>query len=287
MKDLLNYISKYLNGNIVNYQTLSGGDISKSYVLSTKTDRFFLKINSDCEITDLFLKEKEGLEAIRNTKTIATPEIYHLGKFKNSSFMILQYIERKHPDDADFTRLGHQLALLHKNGQSTFGFNTDNYIGSLNQSNHSRDDWTSFYINERLIPQFELSVSRNLLVPTDIPKKDKLLNVCNALFSDIKPSFLHGDLWNGNFMISSDGVPYLIDPAVYYGHHEIDIAMTKLFGGFSKSFYRAYQEHFNVKIDNDDRCVLYQLYYLLVHLNLFGLTYKSSVKNILNRIFKN
>ena len=110
-------------------------------------------------------------------------------------------------------------------------------------------------------------------------------NACQEFFNDISPSLLHGDLWSGNFLIATDGTPYLIDPAVYYGHHEIDIAMSKLFGGFGMSFYKAYQEHFKFDSLTDSRIDLYQLYYLLVHLNLFGSSYMGAVNKILSKYF--
>jgi len=111
------------------------------------------------------------------------------------------------------------------------------------------------------------------------------LKTCENLFPDTKPSLLHGDLWSGNYLISENGTPYLIDPAVYYGHHEVDIAMTKLFGGFDSSFYGAYAESLPKVRGEKERNDIYQLYYLLVHLNLFGSSYKSSVTSILKTYF--
>ena len=109
--------------------------------------------------------------------------------------------------------------------------------------------------------------------------------ICQELFAEISPTLLHGDLWSGNYLISTEGRPYLIDPAVYYGHREVDIAMTKLFGGFGADFYAAYWEHFSRDSNETARNDLYQLYYLLVHLNLFGASYYNSVKGILGCYF--
>jgi fructosamine-3-kinase len=122
-----------------------------------------------------------------------------------------------------------------------------------------------------------------LLSATDIPDDTKMLSVFEELFSGVTPSLLHGDLWNGNYLISTDGTPYLIDPAVYYGHSEVDLAMSLLFGGFGESFYAAYHEIIPATPGMDERIGIYQLYYLLVHLNLFGAAYYERVKQGLRR----
>ena len=142
-----------------------------------------------------------------------------------------------------------------------------------------------FYIDERLLPQFDLAQSKGLLRSNEIPDKEIMKGNLNDLIKVVKPSLLHGDLWGGNFLIGKDGTPYLIDPAVYYGHHEVDIAMSKLFGGFGSAFYSAYYEVFPESSRINDRIEIYQLYYLLVHLNIFGSSYYGSVKQILNKYF--
>ncbi len=233
----------------------------------------------------MFLAETTGLEAIAKTNTIKTPKVFNYGTYDGFSFLLMEYIESKSPSNNDFELLGNQLALLHKITRNEFGFEKDNFIGSLPQSNQKHMSWTNFYLEERIIPQIQLALSNNLLSSKEVPSRLNIKNVCKEFFSDISPSLLHGDLWSGNFLIATDGTPYLIDPAVYYGHHEIDIAMSKLFGGFGMSFYKAYQEHFKFDSLTDSRIDLYQLYYLLVHLNLFGSSYVGSVNKILSKYF--
>ena len=201
------------------------------------------------------------------------------------SFLILEWIESKRPDNKDFEELGKQLAALHQYSCKSFGLNHDNFIGSLNQTNKQHLNWTGFYIEERLLPQLHLAKAKGLLNPKEIPTTTTMQHFLKSLFKTVKPSLLHGDLWSGNYLISTNGAPYLIDPAVYYGHHEVDIAMTKLFGGFSNDFYKAYHDIIPKDTNTNQRIEIYQLYYLLVHLNLFGSSYYCSVTSILKRFF--
>ena len=112
---------------------------------------------------------------------------------------------------------------------------------------------------------------------------EKLFSVLQNLIPEASPSLLHGDLWSGNFMCGEDGEAVIFDPAVYYGHREIELAFTQMFGGFDKSFYSAYNEEFPLLPGFDDRVDLYNLYPLLVHLNLFGQSYLSGITQTLSR----
>ena len=284
---IIDHISEKLGESILNYRTISGGDISDAYLLRSTQNAYLLKVNSSEHAYAMFMSEKYGLESIANTKTIATPKVIDLDKVHNESYILLEYIESKNANEEDYRNLGYQLAKLHlnKSKDSLFGFEADNLIGSLPQSNYKHTTWLSFYIEERIIPQLQLAKSKNILNLIDIPKVEQLYEIWELYFKDVKPSLIHGDLWGGNFLIAKNGTPYLIDPAVYYGHGEVDIAMSKLFGGFSTSFYNAYREI--IPFDNltKERIEIYQLYYLLVHFNLFGSSYYESVKRILNQFF--
>ena len=264
---------------------LSGGDIATSFLLRTPKARFLLKTHHASHALEMFLVEKLGLETIANTNVIKTPTIYFCDRFQNTAFLVMQYIDVKKPSKKDFERLGHGLAQLHKFSSDLFGFSIDNYIGSLPQSNFQHHDWATFYFKERLKPQIEMARNKKLLSSYEIPGEDHMGEVCSRLLQEVTPSLLHGDLWSGNFLISENGDPYLIDPSTYFGHHEVDLAMTKLFGGFGDAFYSAYHEHWPSLSGSVERNDLYQLYYLLVHLNLFGISYYSSVKRILDRYF--
>ena len=285
-KNLKEHIAYLLCVKIERIQSVSGGDISEAYLLETETERFFCKINHGENGYELFKAEKIGLQAIAQSKTISVPNILLCEPLEKGGFLVMDYIEPKRPTETDYELLGHQLAALHHNTtQDKFGFSSDNYIGNLEQSNSNHTQWAEFYVQERLAPQLQLAKDTGRLNDNEIPSGNQLLTTCKNLFTDTKPSLLHGDLWSGNYLISENGTPYLIDPAVYYGHHEVDIAMTRLFGGFGASFYNAYQEHFAPLGNEKERTDIYQLYYLLVHLNLFGNSYKASVTEILRRYF--
>ena len=285
MNTIIQHISELLKETIKGYKPISGGDISQALFIETSHNRYFLKANNKPDALQMFKTEAFGLKTIRNTQTISVPEVFYSGKVEDNAFILLEFIESKPASNDDFERLGQQLAKMHQITSEAFGFSDDNFIGSLTQSNRSHDSWIDFYINERLYPQFELALFKGLLRSTESPSQQCIKSSLLDLMKGITPSLLHGDLWGGNFLISNDGNPYLIDPAVYYGHHEVDIAMSKLFGGFGSSFYRTYHEVFPKTPETITRIEIYQLYYLLVHLNIFGSSYYSSVKKILDTYF--
>lgn len=282
----VDFLSEKLHTTIKSYQPISGGDISNAYLIETSLEKFFLKLNKNPNALDIFTAEKKGLETIAATRTIKTPNAIDIGKYNEHAFLILEYIETKNPSDREMESFGFQLAELHNSQSENYvGFPEDNFIGRLHQSNKQHKTWIDFYIEERLQPQFDMALKQGFLNSKEIPSKEHLHSNLKTFFNTINPSLLHGDLWNGNYLISSNGEVYLIDPATYYGHHEVDIAMSKLFGGFSNSFYNAYQQVIPFDKNTNSRIELYQLYYLLVHLNMFGNSYYSSVKRILSNYF--
>lgn len=279
------YLSKHLDQPITAIKSIAGGDISLAYKIETSSQNYFLKVNSNQEASPMFQAERRGLETIAKTNTINVPHVYFCGSFKGNAFLLMEFIESKLPDHEDFFQLGKKLAELHQHHAETFGLNHDNFIGTLPQNNHQHKTWTEFYINERLLPQLEISQKLKRLSHQDLPNKKVMTERLGELFSGITPSLVHGDLWNGNFLISKDGVPFLIDPAIGYAHYEVDLAMSRLFGGFGDSFYEAHANYFPLTAHQQQRMEIYQLYYLLVHLNLFGRPYYPSVKTILDKYF--
>jgi fructosamine-3-kinase len=151
--------------------------------------------------------------------------------------------------------------------------------------NHQDDDWPRFYVEHRLNVQLRMSRDAGLLSGNEIPGENVMVRTVENLCPNVTPSLIHGDLWGGNYLISSEGIPCLIDPAIYYGHHEVDLAMSRLFGGFDTGFYSAYHELMPYAPGSEERNDIYQLYYLLVHLNLFGPSYYHRVKQLLTRYF--
>lgn len=285
MKGLVGYISDKIHSPVTSYNSVSGGDISSTYLLQTETERYFLKVNSKPFALQMFHAEQKGLQAIEDTKTIAVPHVNLVDSLEEKSFLLMDFVESKRPDSSDYYRLGKQLAKLHQTTQTNFGFPNDNFIGSLPQSNTPHEKWAAFYWYERIFPQLKMALDNQLLRENEIPSEEKAVEVFNHVYGNVTPSLLHGDLWGGNYLIAANGTPYLIDPATYYGHSMVDMAMSKLFGGFGQSFYDAYHEIVPKTESYDAQIDLYQLYYLLVHLNLFGHGYYSSVISILKRYF--
>ncbi|NMH86705.1 fructosamine kinase family protein [Flavivirga algicola] len=283
--DLRSYVSTLLKESIIKVFSVQGGDISKAYRIDTPKNSYFLKLNGAINAKKMFQSEAHGLQLIRKTSTIKTPKVLAYDTFEDTAFLLMEFIENKSPSSEDSKNLGLQLAALHKCTSEDFGLGQDNFIGSLAQSNTQHKTWLDFYIYERLLPQLELAQQKRLLSKNECPSIQKIEDVLESLFVDIKPALLHGDLWSGNYLISKDGTPYLIDPASYYGHYEVDIAMSKLFGGFDTSFYEAYFSNLKSDKNTSARIEIYQFYYLLVHLNLFGHSYYGSVFSILKKYF--
>lgn len=284
-EDLIKHLENRLDQEISSFCRVSGGDISLAYQIQTEVDTFFLKVNSNASALNMFQTEEIGLNVINKSKAIRAPKVYTSGKHGNLTYLLMDWIESKSPSNSDLELFGTQLAQLHAKKEKEFGFHIDNYIGSLPQVNKTHNNWLDFYIEERLQPQLNLSLVKGLLNQSETPSPEKMKEACHVIFQNVQPSLLHGDLWSGNYLIAQNGDPYLIDPAVYYGHSEVDIAMSKLFGGFGDQFYKAYHKIIPKDKFTDKRITLYQLYYLLVHLNLFGHSYYRSVKHILSKHF--
>jgi fructosamine-3-kinase len=282
---LQDYISSLLKETILSVLPVSGGDISQSFKINTPKNSYFIKTNRSKDALTMFQAETYALNLIRSTDTIKSPEVLLSDTFHEYSFLILEFIESKSPSSHDFKTLGTKLAELHQITSDVFGLDEDNFIGSLFQSNKQNTSWVEFYTNERLLPQLQLAKQHDLLSDNECPSEIVITEILGNLFQNVKPSLLHGDLWSGNYLIAKDGTPYLIDPATYYGHHEVDIAMSKLFGGFGEDFYKAYYNILTTDTKTNSRLEIYQLYYLLVHLNLFGKSYYSSVNRILKKYF--
>jgi fructosamine-3-kinase len=193
--------------------------------------------------------------------------------------LLLSFVEPSNTSRQFWETFGIQLAQLHEKSQPRFGLDHDNYIGSLHQRNQPHDYWPEFFIEERLCVQLTLATSNG--VSSSLVKKfEVLFKQLPSLLPVEKPSLLHGDLWRGN-LITETRLPCLIDPAVYFGHREVDLAMTQLFGGFDPIFLESYQGVFPLEKGWRDRLDLYNLYPLLVHLNLFGRSYEAKILNIL------
>ncbi len=258
---------------------VGGGSISEAYKVRTSEGTYFFKYKAEAP-SNFFAMEKQGLDTLRQ----GYPRIPRVLAF-DINWILMEWIEPGRTKEKTAITLGHGLAQLHRTTAPYFGLKEDNVIGELPQSNGWQESWVNFYREKRLQAQGEIAHRRGYLHGKRASRLYLLLDRLDQWLDDpsISPALLHGDLWSGNFITDQAGNPWLIDPAVYFGHREVDIAFTELFGGFPPSFYAAYQEAFPLSKDYDDRKPLYQLYYLLVHLNLFGEAYGARVDQILKR----
>ncbi|MCX6230689.1 MAG: fructosamine kinase family protein [Bacteroidetes bacterium] len=269
--------------HIHSIEALAGGDINFVYKINTNLDAYVVKWNYTNKFPLMFEAEASGLQLLKSAAAIEIPEVIAFSEIENYSFLILKFITsgKRRPDFwEDF---GLKLAGLHKNTESYFGLDSDNYIGSLHQSNTKKENWAAFFIEQRLQPVIKLAKDHHLIDNSLVIAFEKLFSKMDSLFPQEIPALLHGDLWNGNYMVSPDGSACLIDPAVYYGHREMDIAMTKLFGGFDSNFYDAYNKVFPMENGWQQRMDYCNLYPLMVHVNLFGIGYVNAVKTILQK----
>jgi protein-ribulosamine 3-kinase len=257
---------------------VSGGSINRAYRLEVGGRRFFAKVNSAGKHPLMFELEANGLRALRVEGGPRIPDVIATGYADDDAFLVLEWIEPgKKP--VDFGKaFGKQLATLHRQTHKLFGWEEDNYIGSLFQSNGRLRNWPEFYMINRLDPQVEMAFNNGLLSKQHIRWFNVLYGKLEELIPQEIPALIHGDLWGGNYLVDESGQPILIDPAVYYGHREMDLGMMQLFGGFDQSIFEAYNRHFPLEKGWEDRIPLNQLYPLLVHVNLFGSGYVGQVE---------
>lgn len=263
-------------------ELLNGGCINTVVKVTTEQTVFCVKINESNSV-DRYEKERNGLDLLRQTKTVRIPELLGVGSLDGKAFFVMEYINTSFENQTYWEKLGQQIAALHQHTAPRFGLSEDNFIGDLPQYNDFYADGIKFFIEKRLKVQAGLAFYNGKLSEKTLRKLDKLYEILPQILPNEKPALLHGDLWSGNILVGQHQTPFLIDPAVYYGLREAEIAFTRLFGGFELPFYNAYNETFALEPQFEERVPIYNLYPLLVHVNLFGSGYLSSVENIINR----
>jgi len=294
-------IQKYLNRLLteklglqlssVEVHPVGGGCINETYRVRINGDsKFFLKLNAVSKYPLLFEKEKNGLKLLEKQKIIHVPAVIACEDLDNYQLLLLEWIDEGIRTEEFWRLFGGQLAALHhqtwlnKNRQTLFGSDEDNYIGSLCQLNNKQENWIQFFSNYRLQPQIRIATDKHLLHTKHLVAFENLATKLPGIFNDEqRSSLLHGDLWSGNFMCNQKSQPVLIDPAIYFGHRSMDLAMTTLFGGFDKVFYESYNYCFPFPKNYHEQWEVCNLYPLLIHLNLFGLGYLGQIESTLRR----
>lgn len=262
---------------------VAGGDINTSYLLTCAEQRFFVKTLSHSQAQSMHQTEAQSLKALAQNTAIAVPKVIGEGSCASTSFLILQALTLDGP--RNWQALGSGLAQLHSFSAAQFGWPQNNFIGTTVQVNRQHECWSDFWWQERMLPQLQLAY--NIGYGTKLqPQEQKLHEACNRLLANHQPqvSLVHGDLWGGNIGFLPNGQPAVFDPACYYGDREVDIAMSQLFGGFGDDFYRAYDADWPLTNGYEQRAVLYNLYHLLNHLNLFGSGYLNQCLSSIQRL---
>ena len=286
--------------SIDNRRSVSGGCINKGYAINSSTRTYFAKINQASQVA-MFEAEALGLQQMAQTQTIRVPQPICWGTEGNSAYIVLEWLDLgSGGSEIAWAEMGRKLAQMHKyippsppllrGGEKVnstllrggFGWDRNNAIGSTPQINNWTADWAEFWTEHRIGYQLQLARRRG----GNFSQGETLLAAIPKLLEGYKPqpSLVHGDLWGGNASVTAAGEPVIFDPAAYWGDREVDIAMTELFGGFSAAFYRGYNEVWLLDSGYEKRKILYNLYHILNHFNLFGGSYESQANQMMNRI---
>ncbi|MEQ8240428.1 MAG: fructosamine kinase family protein [Cyclobacteriaceae bacterium] len=264
------------------WQSISGGCINECFKVSIEKEQYFLKINEAMPL-DFFEKEASGLDILQKNSGFNIPKVLKTGHTNSHGYLLLEFIDSAQKKALFWEDFGIQLAELHSVTHSSFGFTEDNYIGELHQKNSELDQWHKFFWTQRLQPQLKIAHENGRASSELVNDFTQLNKKLRVLLPVEPPALLHGDLWSGNFMTDQYGQATIIDLAVYFGHREAELAFTHLFGGFDVRFYKSYESLKPLESGFNERLDIYNLYPLLVHLNLFGVSYLQQIKLILKR----
>ena len=261
---------------------LSGGQINQTMRMLHGNSSYFVKLNV-AQRRDMFEAEMDGLKELATAGALRVPATVCCGDDGSTTFLIMEHLDLRTTGNP--VALGEGLACLHQITQDQFGWKRDNTIGLTPQLNLPNKDWLEFWSNQRLAYQLNLA-GKNGFSSSLQSQGERLLAELHFFYEAYRPrpALLHGDLWSGNFAYLVSGEPVIFDPAVYYGDHEADLAMTELFGGFSEEFYAAYRNSIPLNPGYSVRKHLYNLYHVLNHLNLFGRGYLAHAESLLGRL---
>lgn len=263
---------------------LSGGSINASLRWTSESGPLFVKL-TETDRAWVLESEADGLRALAAGSAIRVPRVLGVGTAVNRAWLALEWLDLRPASSASEATLGRQLARQHRVTSDTFGWHRRNTIGATEQRNDPATDWARFYVERRLIPQLALAEANGHVGPW-LERGRRLCERVPGLLAThaVRPSLLHGDLWAGNHAEDESGRPVIFDPAVYYGDREADLAMTRLFGGFGREFYQAYEAEWPLDPGSAERVPLYNLYHVLNHLNLFGGGYRRQAEEMIDRL---
>ena len=262
-------------------QSVGGGSINQAYQISDTHHQYFVKLNQASKVA-MFEAEARGLEDITQTHSIRVPKPLCWGSTSGHSYIVLEWLDLGYGNTQSWDIMGRQLAAMHQTVSTQgFGWCQNNTIGATPQLNPWTQDWGTFFTEHRIGYQLKLAQRRG----RQFSRASRLLEIIpQRLSHQPQPSLVHGDLWSGNAMVTTTGKPIILDPAVYYGDREVDIAMSELFGGFPPAFYQGYQAVFPLEQGYKQRKTLYNLYHILNHFNLFGGSYASQAERMIDQV---
>lgn len=279
-------LERRLDVTIESVAAVGGGCIANASRIETNGIPYFLKYGDE-DVARTFPGEAAGLDALAAAECpLVVPTVLETAPATDErpGFLVMEWINSGRQARGFWEHFGEGLAALHRSGAEGYGFERDNFIGQLPQRNNWSESWPSFFRTERLEPQVEMARDRGRWQDAwDQPLDALYRRLPDILPAKPPPSVVHGDLWKGNFMVTAVGKPALIDPATYYGHREVDLAMTELFGGYEDRFYEAYRSAWGVEPGYETRRDVYNLYHLINHLNHFGGGYAGSVQKTLQQ----
>ena len=279
-KSLAQALAQALGAEVTSLRPIGGGDINDAYVATLAGGRRVFVKTRERAPAGMYVREAEGLAWLGDAGALRVPEVLAATDTLLALAFIAPGARRRDFDEL----LGRGLATLHRAGAPSFGLEHDNFIGPLPQPNAALPRWSEFYATRRLQPLVARARAAGHLSARDEARFARLYEALDVLCGpDEPPARLHGDLWSGNVHVDESGHPVLIDPAVYGGHREIDLAMLQLFGSPSPRFFAAYDEVYPRAVGHEERVALHQLYPLLVHVNLFGASYVSQLARALGR----
>lgn len=266
---------------IDDFQFFYGGNFNLAVRLRVKNTEYFIKWTQG-DHQGPFEAEAKNLQMIHATDAIQVPQVLGVGQLDEKEYLMMECIESADKHANYWHDFGEKLAHLHKNTSSLgHGLEYTNFIGAATQENSWKKDGVDFFIENRLNKQVDRALYDRKITPELAENFQRLYEKLPDLLPHEAPALIHGDLWSGNAMVNEQGLVTLVDPCCYYGLREAELAFTTMFGGFDTKFYEAYHATFPIEKGFHERIPLYNLYPLMVHVNLFGEGYLPAVNKIL------
>ena len=262
-------------------KSVGGGSINQAYQVSDGQQHYFVKLNQASKVA-MFAAETAGLKDIQESQSIRVPQPLGWGTAANQSYIMMEWIPLGQGNAQAWSAMGQQLAKMHQFHNQGFGWHQNNTIGDTPQPNEWMENWGKFFAEQRIGYQVRLAQRHG----GTFHHTQALIATIPTLLANHQPtaSLVHGDLWSGNAAFSQAGEPIILDPATYYGDREVDIAMTELFGGFPQAFYQGYRDAWPLTDGYPQRKILYNLYHILNHFNLFGGGYASQAQSMIEQV---